>query len=760
MSSVLEGVRVIDFGQYIAGPLAGMLLADQGADVIRVDPPGGPTWDTPANATWNRGKRSIILNLKQPDDVETALRMIASADVVIENFRPGVMDRLGLGPQQALRQNPRLVYCSLPGFASDDPRAQVRAFEGVVGAATATYRPHDAESDRPVYTAIPIASNYAAFQAVVSIVIALFARQRDGLGQWIEVPLFDATFPSIGSRAMRVHDPAHVVPTPRGIWGGGFECADGRWVQFGGSGNQNFRQFVEAAGITSWDQEGLTDIERIMRDPELFAKHLQRARELFKTRTAQAWEDLVAEAGSECAVCRTSAEWFEHPHARGSQMVLEIYDPRYGKMLQPGVNVRLSRTPGAVRGPAPKPDQHRAEIITELEARAPHAPPPSSAVMLRAALEGVRVLDLCIILAGPTCGRTLAEFGADVIKIDNPLRGGYVASHNDVNRGKRSLLLDLKSAAGRDVFWRLLEGADVVAQNYRAGKLEKLGLSYEEVRRRKPDIVYASLNAFGHIGPWAQRPGHEQFAQATTGMQRRFGGSGQPMIQPNPINDYGTGFMGAYAVALALLHRQRTGEGQHVDTALAYTAMIHQSPFMQLYEGKRWDEPSGQDCLGSGPLHRAYRARDGWFFIGARADEVARLAAVEGLSSVTALDGMALEQALAERFARDAVDTWVARLTQAGIGAHRYVGDLEELMADPWVTAHELSLTREHDEMGLVTTCGPAPRLSRTPIRAGQPASKPGAEAYEILSGVGLSDREVAALIEAGIVRVDGVAAG
>jgi crotonobetainyl-CoA:carnitine CoA-transferase CaiB-like acyl-CoA transferase len=670
------------------------------------------------------------------------------------------MDRLGIGPQAVLSLNPRVIYCSMPGFASNDPRAQVRAFEGVVGAATATYRPHDPEANRPVYTAIPISSNYAAFQAVVSIVSALFARQRDGLGQHIEVPLFDATFPSIGARAMRVHDPAHVVPTPRGIWGGGFECADGRWVQFGGSGNQNFREFVTAAGITDWDREGLTDIERIMRDPELFTKHLQRARELFKTRTAQEWEDLVARAGSECAVCRTSAEWFEHPHARGSQMVLEIEDPQYGKMLQPGINVRLSKTPGSVRRPAPKPDQHRAELLRELEAVTPEPASPATEATLRAALQGVRVLDLCIILAGPTLGRTLGEFGADVIKIDNPRRGSFVSSHNDVNRGKRSILLDLKSDVGRDVFWRLLEGADVVAQNYRAGKLEKLGLSYEEVRRRKPNIVYASLNAFGHLGPWAGRPGHEQFAQAATGMQRRFGGAGQPMIQPNPINDYGTGFMGAYAVALALLHRQRTGEGQHVDTALAYTAMIHQSPFLQVYEGKRWDEPSGQQQLGSGPLHRAYQARDGWFFIGARPDEVPRLAAVEGLSAVTSLRGEALEQALARHFASDTVETWVARLIHAGIGAHRYIGDLETLMADPWVTAHELSLTREHDEMGLVTTCGPAPRLSRTPIRVGQPAPKPGSDAYEILTEIGLSAREIEALIEAGVVRVEGVAAG
>ncbi len=105
MSSVLDGVRVIDFGQYIAGPLTAMLLADQGADVIRVDPPGGPLWETPANATWNRGKRSITLHLKQPEDLAIATRLIASADVVIENFRPGVMERLGLGWQQVSSLN-------------------------------------------------------------------------------------------------------------------------------------------------------------------------------------------------------------------------------------------------------------------------------------------------------------------------------------------------------------------------------------------------------------------------------------------------------------------------------------------------------------------------------------------------------------------------------------------------------------------------------------------------------------------------------
>lgn len=758
MPSALAGIRVIDFGQYIAGPLTGMLLADQGADVMRVDPPGGPIWDTPANATWNRGKRSITLDLKQPEDLDVARRLMASADVVIENFRPGVMTRLGLGAEAALAANPQLVYCSLPGFASDDPRAGVRAFEGVVGAATATFRAHDGKTDRPIYTAIPIPSVYAAFQAAVSITLALNARERSGVGQHIEVPLFDSMFPSIGSRGMHVHDPAHAVLSRAGIWGGNFECADGRWVQYG-SGNQNFREFVEAAGITDWDEEGLIDIDRILNDPELYEKHLQRARELFKTRSAQEWEDLVAKAGSECAVCRTSAEWFEHPQARESNMVINVDDPIYGPMLQPGINARLSRTPGAVRRPAPKPDQHRLEILAEMES---HPRPVSSSQMLstlRTALDGVRVLDLCIILAGPTCGRTLAEFGADVIKIDNPKRGGYVQSHNDVNRGKRSILLDLKSAEGRDIFWRLVDTADVVAQNYRAGKLEKLGLGYEQVRQRKPDIIYASLNAYGHLGPWATRPGHEQFAQATTGMQRRFGGDRRPMLQPNPVNDYGTGFMGAYSVALALLHRQRTGEGQHVDSALAYTAMTLQSPFMQLYDGKRWDEPRGQETLGSGPLHRAYQARDGWFFLGAKATDVPRLAAVEGLSEIGTLEGPALECVLEQHFLTHTVDHWVSRCTAAGLGAHRCILDLAELMHDAWVVEHELSATREHDEIGLVTTCGPAPRLSKTPVRIGQPAPKPGSDAQSILAEIGLDDR-LDSLIATGVIRVDGVLAG
>ena len=545
----LDGTRVVDFGQYIAGPLAAQLLADQGADVVRVDPPGGPRWDTPANATWNRGKRSIVLDLKLAADRETARSLIAHADVLIENFRPGVMDRLGLGAAAMTAAQPRLIYCSLPGFAADDPRAGVRAWEGVIGAAAGTYRRVrvGGEGGTPVYTALPVASVYASVQAAVAVTMALAVRDRDGVGQQIAVPLFDAMFGAIGYNGIKVHT-SDAAPLAAGYGlTTQFECKDGRWVMFH-TGNGRTIQVFEAAGVGSWVAEGMADRARLAADPELAAELQRRAVALFKTRTAAEWEALVADAGGECAVCRESAEWIDHPHARGSQIIVEVDDRTYGPMRQPGIPARLSRTPGAVRGPAPRPDADRQAVLAEL-AQAPARPAAAAATpgsgALRAALDGVRVLDFCIVLAGPTCGRTLAEYGADVIKIEAPQRPPGAAFHYDVNRAKRSIVLDLKRPGALDVFWRLLEDADVVTQNFRRGVAERLGFGYEQVRARRPDIVYASLNTYGHVGPFADRPGHEQIAQAATGMQARYGGDDRPELQRYAVNDYGTGYFGA-----------------------------------------------------------------------------------------------------------------------------------------------------------------------------------------------------------------------
>jgi len=740
MPGALAGIRVIDFGQYIAGPMAAMLLADHGADVIRVDPPGGPRWNPSGNATWNRNKRSIVLDLKQDADRETARRLIAGADVVIENFRPGVMDRLGVGAEAMTAANPRLIYCSLPGFGSSDPRAQVKAWEGVLGAATGAYRPSRATNGRPVFTVIPYSSAYAAFLCAVTVAMTLNERERSGLGQRVEIPLFDATFSVVGARGLLVNGKPEAEPAFN--WSRQLPCKDGRWIMYVAN-NKRFEAFIKSIGMDKW------------RDAQLPPAELaQKYDEVMRTRTAKEWEDIIAEIGSEGVICHTSAEWLQHPQALESKIVADYNDPELGAFRGPGINARLSVTPGSVRTPRPKTNAHRDEILGELAARKAAVSAPAGGEALRSALQGVKVVDLCIILAGPTCGRTMAEFGADVIKIDSP-HVRTVARHNDINRAKRSILVDLKTAEGLDIFWKLVDQADVVLQNFRGGVAERLGIDYERVRARRPDIVYGSMNTFGHVGPFADRPGHEQLGQAVTGMQVRYG-SAKPATAPFAANDYGTGLMACYAVALALLHRRRTGQGQFVDSALAYTATMLQSALLQDYKGKQWNEPHGQEATGTGPLDRLYQAADGWLFLAARDGELARCPLLADLAGRSGAD---LERALEERMrSRDAAG-WVDALTRAGIGTHRVVPSLVDLMTDPLVVARGLAVTRDHEGFGPITTTAPGMRLSRTPVTVGRPAAKPGSDAASVLAEIGMAG-DLERLIRAGVVAVDGVKAG
>ena len=719
----LDGLRVIDFGQYMAGPLAAMMLADHGADVIRVDPPSGPMWDTPANAVWNRGKRRVSLDLKTGEGRRAAQELIASADVVVENFRPGVMDRFGLGAEESTNVNDRLIYLSLPGFSADDERASMPGWEGVVSAGVGTYSGSlMADAPKPVYTAVPIASSYAAFTGCAGVAMALVARERDGFGQRIEASLHDSLYQAIGIRGLRFLD--REAPRPPVPWVGPYECSDGRWVFFHAAYSHFIRQFCVGAGVPQWLDEPWSDASEIFQDFSLADVARAQLTNIFLTRTAQEWEDLINEAGPPTVRCLDSAEWLHEPHAREAEIIVELDDPELGPMLQPGIQVRMGGTPGEIRGPRRALDADREEILSELSTTAPAAM-RAPGERLSQALEGMTALDLCIILAGPTCGRTLAEFGADVVKIDNPSRENGIMLHEDINRGKRSVLLDLQREEGHQAFMDLASEVDVVVQNYRLGKVGGLGVDYESVRQVNPDVVYASLNAFGEIGPWAERAGWEQLAQAASGMQTRYGDT-EPTLQPFAINDYGTGINGAFGVGMALYHRLRTGEGQQVFTALARTASTMQSNMLHGYEGKRWDEPAGQDAVGEGPLHRLYEASDGWLFIGAKPEQS------EDVPSE-------------EEFKRRTVAEWVEALTANGIGVAP-VESVEVAMTLERAVRLGLSVTREHEGRGRVRTNGPSVRMSRTPTVVGRPAMLPGSAAAEVLG-----DR-ASRLSEAGVV--------
>jgi crotonobetainyl-CoA:carnitine CoA-transferase CaiB-like acyl-CoA transferase len=772
MAGALDGIRVIDFGQWIAGPLSALLLADQGAEVIHVDPPGGPRWQGPANATLQRGKHSIVLDLKSHADLSFARALVSSADALIENFRPGVMDRLGLGWDAVRRGHDRLIYCSLPGFAADDPRATMPAWEGVLAAATGTYASRgqaggsrtsaqtaSGADDQPRFNALPLASEFGALAAAIAIVMALIARERDGLGQRIEVPLFDAMFLAFGASGLLVNG-ATAGGRPADPWAGTYECRDGAMVLLNLATPRFVRRFLEATGtLDEWTTKGYLEPERLVHDNELWTQQRQELRALLRTHTAEEWDRLAAEVLLPLTRIRTSGEWMASKHAQDAGIFVPIDDPEYGRILQPGPSVRLH----GLTHPVPRPHSPRGTLgRADLLASKPPSIIRENTVTSRltSALEGFRVVDTTQVLAGPTAARTLAEFGAEVIKINNPWEEGagyrwqVHRYHTDVNRGKRTILIDLKHDAGREILWRLVEGADAFLQNLRLGVAERLGFGYEQVKSHKPDIIYLSVSAFGYGGEWQYRPGYEPNAQSIAGMQARIAGSAdRPSGQPFAINDYCTGLLGAFGLGLGLLHRLRTGEGARVETSLGHAATFLQMPYMQIYEGKTWDEPSGPQAQGWGPLQRLYRAADAWFFLGATEAQISNLATLPGMELVQGLVGKRLEVQLEAAFRAKPAHEWVRLLVEAGIGAHT-MGHVTQLMRDPWAVDHGLSVTRRHHDGSMITTIGPPARLSRTPTRPGRPVSPPGGDAQEVLAMIGMAEK-LHELVEKRVIALD-----
>ena len=219
-----------------------------------------------------------------------------------------------------------------------------------------------------------------------------------------------------------------------------------------------------------------------------------------------------------------------------------------------------------------------------------------------------------------------------------------------------------------------------------------------------------------------------------------------PVAPPFPINDWGTGVLGAFAVLLALFHRLRTGEGQEVEASLVQTATWHQTPYLYQYDGVRGHAQRGRYVLGWGPLQRLYQASDAWFFLGASERGLSRLETIPELAGISRQRGEGLASFLEKRLAGDTARTWVERLTGVGVGAHTLVA-ADALKSDPWAASHGLVLTRHHQGVGEWTTIGPTLRLSRTPLQPGRPSPPLGADLPAVLREIGMGD-QLDALIE------------
>jgi len=388
-------------------------------------------------------------------------------------------------------------------------------------------------------------------------------------------------------------------------------------------------------------------------------------------------------------------------------------------------------------------------------------------------LEGLRVIDLTQAMAAPFCTMNLADLGADVIKVEppegEPTRRGSIARHGEsatfltINRDKRGLTADLKTSEGVEIVRRLARTADVFVQNYRPGVASRLGVGYEALAAVNPRLVYCTISGFGSTGPYAARGGYDLIAQGMSGIISVTGDEdGAPAKAGVPLSDLAAGLFGAYGVLVALEHRERTGEGQHVDTSLLEAALA-----LTVWESAAyWATGVPPRALGSAHRlsapYQALRASDGWFTVGANSDRLfAALCRALGRSDLTRdarfagrVERLANRHALAAELERttstDARDQWLERLEREGVPSGP-INSYAEALADPHTLARNMVVNLTHPTAGPIKALGVPVKLSDTPGAVDRAAPRLGQDTAEILTELGYSAAEQRALRERGI---------
>jgi crotonobetainyl-CoA:carnitine CoA-transferase CaiB-like acyl-CoA transferase len=376
MPGALHGVRVLDLSWGIAGPLGVLLLAEQGADVIKVEPPGGdPFRDYSGYAVWNRSRRSVTVDLKQPAGADAFRRLAAGADVVVETFRPGVTDRLGIGFDALHELNPRLVYCSCPAYPAGHRFAQRPGYDALVQASSGQQWEQPGWRPGPIFLHMPMPSMGAMFLVPTGIISALIARETTGRGQHVRTSLFQ------GALLYTTQIWTWVPGADSGFYGTMaktyppgvhqemiFEVADNEYVHASiMSGLAPVKTQDAILGLPD-----PSDPEKyMMLSPEERAELTPKRRAAYKLHKR---DDLIAEfrennhaiEAIESMEYALGANGEPHPQLVANQMVATVDDPVLGRTTQVGVPIHLAGTPGAIQGPRPRPGQHNDEIFGEL----------------------------------------------------------------------------------------------------------------------------------------------------------------------------------------------------------------------------------------------------------------------------------------------------------------------------------------------------------------------------------------------------------
>ena len=808
-STVLAGITVLDFSRGMPGAIASLILSDYGADVIKVEPPDGdPYRKDPAWLWWNRGKKGIVLDLESADGQEQAKALAAKADVLVESFRPGELERLGLDYEALFRVNPGLIYCSITGFGQKGPLRNYKDYEGIVAAKTGRMVFLSGMSGRlgPAYAAVRTASWAASAALVRGVLAALRVRERTGRGQWVQTSLlqgmtpfdsqeligkqltrkFPDRYPDNTAAAMLRQPVLGYLPT---------RTKDGRWIQMANIFAHLFQGFLRAI-----DLGHLLEEERFRRAPNLPEAAREELRDIVLARmlekTAEEWMTVFVKDGNVAAetYC-TVEEGMRHPQMFVDDRVVTVQDSRVGPMTQPGVLAILSETPGVIQGPAPDLGQHTAEVLRDMAIRPAHESRRVGAETLQHPLQGVTVLDFASVHAGPYSCMLLADLGARVIKIDpTPEResrfggnepSGPSAQETKISAGKVGMQVDLQTPEGKAIAHKLIAAADVVVHNLRADAAKRLTLDYDSCKQTNPRIIVAALGTYGRSGPQSGRPGAQPIPGALLGAALTQAGSAFPpppdqalgrdelreasrrMNRANDsINDQGAGIGLSTGVMLALTARDRTGTGQEVDVGMIVSNMYARGDDAYSYEGRPPLAQLDAGCHGLHALYRLYPAKEGWVFLACLFDEEweafcrtsGRPDLLQDARFISERDRKAHDQELVDELTkvfdtRPAVE-WERVLTAADVACVQADATTmsQFYLEHPQSRENDLTVEVEHPLFGKYLRYTGACTLSEIPGRFG-PGLIPGSNTRELLEELGYSAEEMEDLKERRVVN-------
>jgi crotonobetainyl-CoA:carnitine CoA-transferase CaiB-like acyl-CoA transferase len=737
------GIRVLDFTEGVAGPMAAMLLGDFGAEVVKVEPRGGDRLaGTPGYLAFNRNKQVLTLDLAQAVDKARAKALLAGADIALFDKSPSDLEASGLSAEALAPDHPGLIHAWLPPYGTKGRWRNLPPRHSLLAALSGYCWRQGAEADRPIHLVGPFAWYGQAVTAASAIGAALFERTRSGRGQGLVVSGLHG-FAQVGGpvRALDLPRPPRTVPFGTNPRSRLYRCSDGAFIFVCAFFPSFYRKLFEVLGHGDV-------VDLFVADDEAARNLLD---SVFILRPRDEWMALLKAADVPCAPVQDREAWLRSAVVEQAGLRLAFWHPTLGEVAMPSPPAALSATPMRVKG--------LPEAVAAPPAW-PMRPAPAASAERKAPLAGVRVLNLGTVIAGALPGAMLSFLGADVVKVEGP--GGdqfrYDPLFLALNRGTRSLGLDIARPDGRDLFFDLARQADVVIDNCRFGVRDRLGINYAALKAVNPRIISCSVTAYGDRGERAGTPGFDPLLQAESGIMSAQGGEDDPVYVTMGVNDVGAAGVVCASVIAALNARDRTGEGQEIRTSLLAQSLLFQLGELVTYAGRPATAKGGWDFTGPMALHRYYPCSDGW--IGVACETEAEAAA---LSAAIDLDLGDLGQALkaprdgglaariAARLAGLTRGAASEALLRAGVPAAPVI-DMQEVFRDEELRQNRYVERWEHPRRGGVMSVGGYADFLATPGSFSRSSPEFAEHSREVLRDFGVQDAQVDAWVRSAAV--------